>query len=132
MTDKHAPRRPNPVDVHVGTRIRLRRQIMKMSQEKLGDELGVTFQQVQKYERGANRVGASRLHKMSDTLKVPVGYFFEGLNSDAAEAADEAVTLADEFIQSTDGVNFMTAVMDIKKPEIRRQALALVRSLATA
>ena len=59
--NKHAPRSPNPIDVHGGTRVRLRRQVMKMSQEKLGDQLGVTFQQVQKYERGANRVGASRL-----------------------------------------------------------------------
>jgi len=77
--NKHAPRSPNPIDVHVGTRVRLRRQVMKMSQEKLGDQLGVTFQQVQKYERGANRVGASRLWKMSQVLEVPVGFFYDGL-----------------------------------------------------
>jgi transcriptional regulator with XRE-family HTH domain len=81
MTSKHAPRSANPVDVHVGARVRLRRQILKMSQEKLGDQLGVTFQQVQKYERGTNRVGASRLWRLSQVLEVPISYFFEGMTN---------------------------------------------------
>ena len=77
-TSKHAPRAANPIDVHVGTRVRLRRKTMKMSQEQLGDQLGITFQQVQKYERGTNRVGASRLWKISQVLEVPIQYFYDG------------------------------------------------------
>ena len=93
MSSKHAPRAANPVDVHVGARIRLRRQVLKMSQEKLGDQLGVTFQQVQKYERGTNRVGASRLWRLSQVLDVPVSFFFEGLEGGAKgeDAAAEAI-----------------------------------------
>jgi transcriptional regulator with XRE-family HTH domain len=72
---------PNPVDVHVGSRVRLRRTLLGMSQERLGDALGLTFQQVQKYERGANRIGASRLHELSRVLDVPVAYFFEEMAS---------------------------------------------------
>src|SRR5579872_1601759 len=69
--------KPNPVDAHVGTRVRMRRTLLGMSQEKLGDSLGLTFQQVQKYERGANRVGASRLFELSRVLDVPVSFFFD-------------------------------------------------------
>ena len=72
-------RDPNYVDAHVGSRVRMRRQLIGMSQEKLGDLLGITFQQVQKYERGANRVSASRLHHMSKVLGVPIQFFFDGL-----------------------------------------------------
>src|SRR6186713_954725 len=70
--------KPNPVDIHVGQRIRLRRTLLGMSQEKLGEALGLTFQQVQKYERGANRVGASRIQQISGILQVPVSFLFEG------------------------------------------------------
>ncbi|HIC80951.1 MAG TPA: XRE family transcriptional regulator, partial [Kiloniellaceae bacterium] len=75
---------PNPVDVHVGGRVRLRRTLLGMSQEKLGEAIGLTFQQVQKYERGANRVGASRLFDLSRVLDVPVGFFFDEMPSDVA------------------------------------------------
>ena len=85
MTETRGPRSPNPVDIHVGARVRLRRKILKMSQEKLGERLGVTFQQVQKYERGANRVGASRLWKIAEVLDVPIGFFFEGLSDNFAQ-----------------------------------------------
>src|SRR5712675_2882260 len=68
---------PNPIDVHVGSRVRLRRTMLGLSQEKLGDAIGLTFQQVQKYERGANRIGASRLHELSRVLDVPVEFFFD-------------------------------------------------------
>ncbi len=133
MNSKHAPRSPNPVDIHVGTRVRLRRQILKMSQEKLGDSLGVTFQQVQKYERGSNRVGASRLWKMSQVLEVPVAFFFEGLgdmmpNMDFAE--NDQMPIVYDFINSTDGVALATAVSKIKNKAVRRQILELARSLA--
>src|SRR5689334_4362799 len=82
--------KPNPVDVHVGARVRQRRTLLGMSQEKLGDALGLTFQQVQKYERGANRIGASRLHHVSQVLDVPVGYFFEDLEVAPAPAEGAA------------------------------------------
>ena len=131
--NKHAPRSPNPIDIHVGTRVRLRRQVMKMSQEKLGDQLGVTFQQVQKYERGANRVGASRLWKMSQVLDVPVGFFYDGLEEMGGSpefAADDQLPVVYEFINSTDGVNLAKAVSQIKNKAVRRQILELARSLA--
>lgn len=130
---KHGPRSPNPIDVHVGTRVRLRRQVMKMSQEKLGDQLGVTFQQVQKYERGANRVGASRLWKMSQVLDVPVGFFFDGLGPISAVTGfseDDQLPIVYDFINSTDGVNLAKAVSQIKNKAVRRQILELARSLA--
>lgn len=131
--NKHAPRSPNPIDIHVGTRVRLRRQVMKMSQEKLGDQLGVTFQQVQKYERGANRVGASRLWKMSQVMEVPVGFFFDGLGEVGAVtefAEDDQLPIVYDFINSTDGVNLAKAVSQIKNKAVRRQILELARSLA--
>lgn len=130
---KHAPRSANPIDVHVGTRVRLRRQVLKMSQEKLGDQLGVTFQQVQKYERGSNRVGASRLWKMSEVLDVPVGFFFDGLGPDAQLghfAEGDQTPIVYDFINSTDGVALAKAVSQIKSKAVRRQILELARSLA--
>jgi len=122
MISKHAPRSANPVDVHVGSRVRLRRQVMKMSQERLGDQLGVTFQQVQKYER-----------KMSRVLDVPVGFFFDGLaeeGSVAEFAEGDQLPIVYDFIRSTDGVALAKAVSQIKNKAVRRQILELARSLA--
>lgn len=133
MKSQHTPRSPNPVDTHVGTRVRLRRQILKMSQEKLGNALGVTFQQVQKYERGANRVGASRLWKMSQVLDVPVSFFYDGLGQDMPSAEfgeGDQTPIVYEFINSTDGVSLAMAVSKIKNKAVRRQILELARSLA--
>ncbi|MCF6275353.1 MAG: helix-turn-helix domain-containing protein [Robiginitomaculum sp.] len=133
MKSQHAPRSPNPVDTHVGTRVRLRRQVMKMSQEKLGNALGVTFQQVQKYERGANRVGASRLWKMSQVLDVPVSFFYEGLGEDMPStefSEGDQTPIVYEFINSTDGVSLAMAVSKIKNKAVRRQILELARSLS--
>ncbi|MEE9272791.1 MAG: helix-turn-helix transcriptional regulator [Robiginitomaculum sp.] len=133
MKSQHAPRSPNPVDIHVGTRVRLRRLLLKMSQEKLGNALGVTFQQVQKYERGSNRVGASRLWKMAQVMEVPVGFFYEGLgeNAPSAEFAEgDQTPIVYDFINSTDGVSLAMAVSKIKNKAIRRQILELARSLA--
>jgi len=129
MNKKHAPRSANPVDVHVGTRVRLRRQVLKMSQEKLGDQLGVTFQQVQKYERGAT----SRLWKISDVLNVPINFFFDGLNDQAAQgefAENDQMPIVYDFINSPDGVALAKAVSQIKSKAVRRQILELARSLA--
>ena len=133
MKSLHTPRSPNPVDLHVGTRVRLRRQILKMSQEKLGNALGVTFQQVQKYERGANRVGASRLWRMSEVLDVPVSFFYEGLTESSAQgefAEDDQTPIVYDFINSTDGVSLAMAVSKIKNKAVRRQILELARSLS--
>lgn len=129
---KRNPREANQIDAHVGSRVRLRRQLMKMSQEKLGDELGVTFQQVQKYERGANRVGASRLYSLANVLDVPVNFFFEGLTGVAAGgvAETEQSPIVYDFIQSSDGVALAEAFSRIKTPKVRRRVLELVRSLA--
>ena len=135
MTTKPGPRSANPVDTHVGSRIRVRRQVLKMSQEKLGDRLGVTFQQVQKYERGANRVGASRLWKMSRVLDVPISFFFDGLEGADTDAPGDfaegdQTPIVYDFIRSSDGVALATAVSKIKNKAVRRQILELARSLA--
>ena len=127
---KHAPRAASEVDVHVGTRIRLRRKTLKMSQEQLGEQLGITFQQVQKYERGTNRVGASRLWGISKVLQVPVQFFYDGL-PDAVDGGDNPQPPEIyEFINSTDGVQLAHAVSQIKNRSVRRQILELARSLA--
>jgi transcriptional regulator with XRE-family HTH domain len=131
---KASPRGPNPIDIHVGSRVRLRRQLLKMSQEKLGEELGVTFQQVQKYERGANRVGASRLYRLSRVLDVPVQYFFEGMGEKSAVtgmAEDDQTPIVYDFIQSSDGVALAEAFSRIRDIKVRRRILELVRTLAT-
>lgn len=127
------PRGPNAVDRHVGSRVRLRRQLLNMSQEKLGDELGVTFQQVQKYERGTNRVGAGRLWVLARVLDVPVSFFYEGVAETMAQpgfADNDQTPIVDDFIQSADGVALAQAFARIKDSKVRRRILELVRTLA--
>lgn len=127
MTNRSA----NPVDVHVGARIRLRRLWMRMSQDHLGEKLGVTFQQVQKYERGANRVSASRLWSMAEALEVPIEYFFEGLTDGVPGMAEgDQTPMVYDFINSPDGVQLASAYSRITDPRVRRQVLQLVRVLA--
>ena len=123
---------PNPVDVHVGSRVRLRRLLIGMSQDKLGEELGVTFQQVQKYERGANRIGASRLFNISRVLGVPVDFFFDGIEGTAASGFSEndQTPLVNEFINSPEGVALAAAFSRISDNTVRRRVLELVRALA--
>lgn len=125
-------RAPNPIDVHVGSRVRLRRLLVGMSQDRLGEELGVTFQQVQKYERGANRIGASRLFQMSRVLSVPVAFFFEGMEGSQASgfAEGDQTPLVDDFINSPEGVALAAAFSRIREPRVRRKVLDLVRALA--
>ena len=130
---KPGPRSASPVDLHVGTRIRMRRQLMNMSQEKLGNSLGVTFQQVQKYERGTNRVGASRLWDISRILDVPISFFYDGLDNDfeyVQAAEGDQMPIVYDFINSSDGVALAKAVSKIKNKAVRRQILELARSLA--
>mgnify|MGYP001805872812 CR=1 FL=1 len=112
------PDRPNPVDVHVGARVRLRRTLLGMSQEKLGEAIGLTFQQVQKYERGANRIGASRLYELSRALDVPVSFFFDDM-------ADE---LAAQFAHLSRSEGRVTDSAADADPLAKRETLELVRA----
>lgn len=127
-------RTQNPIDAHVGARVRLRRMLVGMSQERLGELLGVTFQQIQKYEKGANRIGASRLFEVSGVLEVPVTFFFEGLQTGApsspgmAEASGEPFVL--DFVSSSEGLALNRAFAKIQNPRMRRRVLELVRELA--
>jgi transcriptional regulator with XRE-family HTH domain len=127
-------KKPNPIDVYVGSRIRLRRTMLKMSQETLGERLGITFQQVQKYEKGTNRVGASRLQHISTILNVPVAFFFDDgsaghLSGDSRSEVteDDAVT---RFVGSREGIEFNLAFQRVGNPKLRQNILQLVKSLS--
>src|SRR6266852_1819107 len=120
-----AKKAPNPIDKHVGSRVRMRRMMLSMSQEKLGDALGLTFQQVQKYEKGTNRIGASRLQQISDTLQVPVAFFFEGAPN-AGVAVDglfEAPSPAyvSEFLATSEGLALTKSFTSIRDAKLRRR-----------
>ncbi len=129
-------RKPNPVDVHVGGRIRLRRMMSGLSQEKLGEHMGLTFQQIQKYEKGANRVGASRLFQLAKVLEVPVSYFFDDLET--GDSSDMAPGFAEsksqdfvlEFLNSREGLELNRAFVKIQDPQVRRRVIDLIRSMA--
>jgi transcriptional regulator with XRE-family HTH domain len=133
MNDDLADTRlPNPVDLHVGARIRLRRRMQGVSQEKLADALGLTFQQVQKYERGANRVSASKLYEIASALRAPVSYFFDGL---ADPAADEAMAAAPSeestvhaFLMTAEGLELAKLFPRIARGPVRRRMLDLLRA----
>ena len=123
----------NPVDAHVGHRVRLRRMLIGMSQERLGELLGLTFQQVQKYEKGINRIGAGRLFEVSGILGVPIGFFYEGVEAGANAggfAEEEEPPPVMEFLSSGEGLQLSLAFMSIKDVKVRRRILDLVRSLA--
>ena len=128
------PGAPNPVDKHVGSRVRMRRMMLGMSQEKLGDGLGLTFQQVQKYEKGKNRIGASRLQHISHLLQIPVAFFFEGAphlpGQPEGIGAAQSPTYVSEFLATTDGLALIKAFMEIKEPSLRRRIVALVEVIA--
>ncbi|MDN5929006.1 MAG: helix-turn-helix domain-containing protein [Hyphomicrobiales bacterium] len=128
-------KKPNPIDIHVGSRVRLRRNMLGMSQEKLGEKLGITFQQVQKYEKGTNRVGASRLQAIASTLDAPVSFFFEdapGQNPSQTGgfSEDSGASYVVDFISSSEGLQLNRAFVRISDPKIRRKIIDLVRTLA--
>lgn len=126
-------KKPNPIDVHVGGRIRLRRNMLGLSQEKLGESLGITFQQIQKYEKGTNRVGASRLQAISNALTVPVSYFFEDappVEGQAGFAEDNEAGYVVDFLNSNEGVQLTRAFTKISDPKVRRKIVDLVKSLS--
>jgi transcriptional regulator with XRE-family HTH domain len=125
-------RTPNPIDIHVGKRLRMRRLMLDMSQETLAEALGLTFQQVQKYEKGSNRVGASRLHRISEVLQVPVSFFFEGLASKATgkERGTEALDYVADFVASSDGLALIRSFSKIRNAKLRRSIIDLVERTA--
>ncbi|WP_297323300.1 helix-turn-helix transcriptional regulator [uncultured Bartonella sp.] len=122
---------PAPTDIYVGSRIRLRRNMLGLSQEKLGEQLGITFQQVQKYEKGTNRVGASRLQAISEVLDVPVSYFFEeapGTRSPDGFHEDDNNFM--DFCSSNEGIQLLRAFTNIKDPKVRRKIIDLAKALS--
>jgi len=122
---------PDPVDIHVGQRVRARRKMLGLSQTQLGKELGVTFQQVQKYERGTNRIGSSRLFRMSTTLDVPVAYFFEGAETKLPGYNDAMGALDGDAFDRQETKELVEAYYRIADPRIRKKVLGLARLLAS-
>src|SRR6478735_4358896 len=125
---------PNPIDKHVGSRVRMRRMLAGVSQEKLGEALGLTFQQVQKYEKGSNRISASRLQQIAKMLDVPVSFFFDGAPTGdvptAGFADSAATTYISDFLTTSEGVQLTKAFTRIKSGRVRRRVIDLVEALA--
>lgn len=125
-----AKKQANPIDIQVGNRVRIRRMLIGMSQERLGDLLGLTFQQVQKYEKGVNRIGAGRLFEVSRILNVPVDFFYEGVNEGALGSVESDGAPVMDFVSSGEGLQLSLAFMKIKDAKVRKRVLDLVKSLA--
>jgi transcriptional regulator with XRE-family HTH domain len=128
-------KQPNPIDIHVGSRVRLRRMMLGMSQERLGESIGITFQQIQKYEKGTNRIGASRLQHIARVLSVPVSFFFEdapgaSVEQPAGMAEPKSTHYVVDFLSSAEGLQLNKAFIRIKEPKLRRRIIDLVRALA--
>ena len=128
---------PNPIDKHVGARVRMRRMMLGLSQEKLADSLGVTFQQVQKYEKGTNRIGASRLQEISKSLQVPPSFFFDGAPSGTGTVPslmgfqeESSASYMTDFLSTSEGLQLNKAFARIADPKVRRRILELVVSLS--
>jgi transcriptional regulator with XRE-family HTH domain len=125
---------PNPVDKYVGSRVRMRRIMLGMSQEKLGEALGLTFQQVQKYEKGTNRVGASRLQQISEILQVPVSFLFDGGPSGGANAdgfsEGSSPAYVSDFLATSEGLALTRAFTRITDAKLRRSIVELVEQVA--
>jgi transcriptional regulator with XRE-family HTH domain len=126
-------RTPAQVDIHVGCRVRMRRRFLNLTQQQLAESLGLTFQQVQKYERGANRISASKLYEIARALGVPAPYFFEGLADTGVEGDDEArgaELSIREFLMTAEGQELASLYPRIEASRLRRQVLELVRAIA--
>ncbi|RVT73046.1 XRE family transcriptional regulator [Agrobacterium sp. CNPSo 2736] len=127
-------KRPNPIDIHVGSRIRLRRTMTGMSQERLGDSVGITFQQIQKYERGTNRVGASRLQNIANILNVPVSFFFEDAPpSDIVATISPHASQPDDFqtlLSSFEGFRLNREFVKITDPNVRQYIIKMIKAVA--
>lgn len=133
MAKTESKARSNEIDTHVGVRVRMRRKLLGLSQSDLGEALGLTFQQIQKYERGTNRISASKLYETASALKVPVGFFFEGYD-DADPVADFVESKSEKavqgFLATSDGIELAEAFPRIGNPKLRRKMTDLVRTLA--
>jgi transcriptional regulator with XRE-family HTH domain len=128
-----ATKAPNPIDKYVGSRVRMRRIMLGMSQEKLGEALGLTFQQIQKYEKGTNRVGASRIQQISEILQVPVSFLFEGgptSNSGDGFAEGTSPTYVSDFLATSEGLALTRAFTRIADSKLRRSIVDLVEQIA--
>src|SRR5262249_38633627 len=130
-----AKKAPNPIDKHVGSRVRMRRMMLAMSQEKLGDALSLTFQQVQRYEKGTNRILSSQRQQISHILQVPVAVFSEGgpdLHGSAEGGMKEAPSPAyvSDFLATSEGLSLTKSFMRIKEPKLRRRIVDLVEEIA--
>lgn len=132
MASMHAARASNPIDYHVGQRIKARRKLIKMTQQDLGEMLGITFQQIQKYERGSNRVSAGRLWNLSEILNVPIQYFYDGLPiSRAREVAEPGQAKFDrDSAVTSDRDKFLQAYDKIKSAKVRKRVLQLITTMA--
>jgi transcriptional regulator with XRE-family HTH domain len=122
-------KKANLIDGQVGNRVRIRRMLIGMSQEKLGDLLGLTFQQVQKYEKGINRIGAGRLFEIARILDVPIDFFYDGVSA-SSDGHGETSAPVMEFVSSSEGLQLSLAFMKIKDPKVRKRMLDLMKSLA--
>ncbi|OHC74036.1 MAG: transcriptional regulator [Rhodospirillales bacterium RIFCSPLOWO2_12_FULL_58_28] len=135
---------PRPVDIHVGSRVRLRRTLLGISQEKLGDAVGLTFQQIQKYERGANRIGASRLYELSRFLNVPISFFFDDMTDEVKAAEAQArvqihglsdhqqTAFAHDPMAKRETLELVRSYYKIFNPKVRKRLFELTKSLAIA
>ncbi|WP_374763771.1 helix-turn-helix domain-containing protein [Yunchengibacter salinarum] len=122
---------PDPIDIHVGQRVRARRKMLGMSQTQLGKDLGVTFQQVQKYERGTNRIGSSRLFRISNALDVPVSYFFEGAETKMPGYDPVPEGIDGDTFEKQETQELVEAYYRIADPRIRKKVLGLARLLSS-
>lgn len=132
MESTDTDRSPDPVDLYVGARIRMRRKLLGISQERLAEQLGLTFQQVQKYERGANRVSASKLHAIGTALGAPVAYFFDGFGGAPAASATgepDGSAFVHELVMTPEGLELATLFPRLRRARVRRRLLDLVRAL---
>ena len=132
--NRNGTKEPQDVDRLVGSRVRMQRMAIGMSQEKLGDACGITFQQIQKYEKGTNRMGASRLHQIARVLQVPVEFFYEGAPSEPDDSgkplADTTSRSMTDFLGTSDGLELVKAFMAVKDAKVRRRIVDLTKAVA--
>jgi transcriptional regulator with XRE-family HTH domain len=128
--------KPDPIDIHVGSRVRLRRTLLGMSQEKLGNALGLTFQQIQKYERGANRIGSSRLYRLSKIMDIPVSFFFEeipdGIIDQGEGFSEDAVGYEADQLSKRETLELVRAYYKITDPKVRKRVFELVKAVGNS
>ena len=134
VVPKKVPGKPNPIDIHVGSRVRLRRTLLGMSQEKLADAVGLTFQQIQKYERGTNRIGSSRLYQFAQVLDVPVSFFFDGMSAETAGSGPSGEADVEPFEQDQftrrETLELVRAYYRIDDSRVRTKIFELVKAVA--